>query len=396
MPDVLVAPDKFKGSLTARQVGAAVARGIGAVRPDLDVAVVPVADGGDGTLSAAVAAGFEWVPVLASGPTGGRVQTGYARRGDLAVVELADVSGLGRLPDRVLHPMTATSRGTGEVLGAAVDAGCRQVVLAVGGSASTDGGAGMVQALGGRLLDRERAPVGPGGGALSALATLDVEPMRERLAGVQVVLASDVGNPLTGTDGAAHVYGPQKGADDDQVRALDTALGHWADLVAETTGHELRDAEGAGAAGGVGFAALALAGARMRSGIDLVLELVGLDEWLSSGVRLVVTGEGSLDEQSLAGKAPVGVAAAAREHGVPVVAVCGRSTLDSGRLADAGIDAAYALRGLEPDPAASIADADRILERLAADIAADWLAGSEHRACDHSPAHGTTSTEGDR
>lgn len=364
VPDVVVAPDKFKGSLTALEVGGAVARGLRTVRPGLTVDVVPVADGGDGTLAAAVAAGFESVPVVASGPTGEPVKTAFARHGQLAVVEMADVSGLSRLPGGALRPLDATSRGTGEVIGAAVDAGCRTIVLGVGGSACTDGGAGLVQALGARVLDADGGELGPGGAALDRVDSVDLVPMRERLRGVEVVVACDVDNPLTGESGAAHVYGPQKGAEPDQVLALDGALARWADAVATATGDDRRTAPGAGAAGGVGFAAIALLDGRMRPGIDLVLELVGLDERLREGVRLVVTGEGSLDEQSLRGKAPVGVAARARAFGVPVVAVCGRTTLGSAELAAAGIEAAYALQDLEPDPVRSIADAAPLLERL--------------------------------
>lgn len=249
MARVLIAPDKFKGSMTAAQVGAAVAAGIRQVLPDASVTVVPVADGGDGTVAAALAAGFTAIPVVATGPTGEPVDTTYARRDDLAVVELADVSGLLRLPDGKLAPMSATSRGTGEVIAAAVAAGCRRVVLGIGGSAGTDGGAGLLQALGARLLDAEGTEIGGGGAALAQVATMDLTALRERMADVEITVACDVDNPLTGPHGAAAVYGPQKGADDRQVTALDAALTHWADIVAATTGADRRDVPGAGAAG---------------------------------------------------------------------------------------------------------------------------------------------------
>ncbi len=372
-PTVLVASDKFKGSLTAAQVAEAVAVGIHRVRPDAEVRAVPVADGGDGTLAAALAAGFAEVEVTASGPTGEPVATSYARRGDVAVVESADVSGLVRLPGGELAPMRSTSRGTGELVAAAVRAGCREIVLGIGGSASTDGGAGLVQALGARLLDGSGQDLGDGGGVLPGLRGVDLAALRELMAGVAVTVACDVDNPLTGPTGAAAVYGPQKGADPGQVRALDAALAHWADRVAGATGRDHRDDPGAGAAGGIGFAALALLDARLRPGIDLVLDLVGFHDRLV-GSDLVVTGEGALDVQTLHGKAPAGVAAAARGLGLPVVAVCGRNTLSLDQLHEAGIRAAYALSDIEPDLARCMSEGAFLLETLGARIAADHLA----------------------
>ncbi|MEV2221193.1 glycerate kinase, partial [Nocardia vinacea] len=372
MTRVLIASDKFKGSLTAAQVGAAVRGGIHRVRPGAEVLVVPIADGGDGTVAAASAAGFEAVLVTASGPTGEAVCTAYARRDDIAVVELADVSGLVRLPGGTFAPMTATSRGTGEVIAAAIAAGCRRVVLGIGGSAGTDGGAGLLAALGARLLDINGAEIGDGGAALARLHTIDLASVRERLAGVELTVACDVDNPLTGPRGAAAVYGPQKGADGNQVEVLDAALTHWADCVAVATGTDLRDRAGAGAAGGVGFAAVAVLGARLRPGIELVLELVGFAERVAAA-DLVVTGEGTLDEQTLYGKAPAGVATAAGFAGVPVIAVCGRNTLPVKRLHEAGFSAAYALADIEPDIARCFAEGELLLERLGVQIAAEHL-----------------------
>ena len=374
MPLVVIAPDKFKGSLTAPEVAQAVANGIAAVAPDAELRLVPVADGGDGTLDAALSGPFEAAPVTASGPTGKPVETSYARHGDTAVVEMADVSGLSRLPGGTLEPMGATSRGTGEVIAAALDAGCRKVVLGIGGSASTDGGAGLLVALGARLLDAAGEPVAEGGGALTDVATLDLASLHPGLAEAEVVVACDVDSPLTGPDGAAAVFGPQKGASPDQVRDLDHALTHWADLVAAATGADVRDAAGAGAAGGVGFAAMAVLGARLEQGVALVLELLDFEAQVA-GADLVVVGEGSLDEQSLRGKAPVGVAAVARTYGAEVVAVCGRRLIDDATLHAAGISAAYACADLEPDPARSMTDAARLLEQLGSDLARAHLAG---------------------
>lgn len=378
MTSVLLAPDKFKGSLTAAQVAEALAAGVRRVRPDVALAAVPVADGGDGTLAAAVAAGYTQVPVTVTGPTGEPLDTAFARRGDLAVVEMADASGLVRLPGGRLAPLTATSRGTGEAVAAAVDAGCTEVVLGIGGSASTDGGAGLVRALGARLLDRDGREPGEGGAALPDVATVDLAPLRERMAGVRVLVACDVDNPLTGPHGAAAVYGPQKGADPEQVRLLDDALAHWADVVARATGDDRRDEPGAGAAGGVGFAALALLDAGLRPGIELMMDLAGFHEWLAEA-DLVVTGEGAMDEQTLRGKAPAGVAAAARRAGVPVVAVCGHNGLEPALLREAGIVAVYALSDLEPDLRRSMAEAAPLLERVGERLAAEQIAAVSSR-----------------
>jgi glycerate kinase len=369
---VVVAPDKFKGSLTAAQVAARVAAGLTRAAPGVEVVQLPVADGGDGTLEAALSAGYRRVPVRAEGPTGEPVDTAYAERDGVAVVELADVSGLRRLPGGRPAALTASSYGTGQVIQAALDAGCRRIVLGIGGSACTDGGAGMVQALGGRLVDTGGGEVGRGGAALAAVRSLDLAGLHPALRRAEVVVASDVDNPLLGPRGAAAVYGPQKGASPTDVAELDAALARWADAVHRATGIDAAGTPGAGAAGGVGFAALAVLGARLQPGIDLILDLVGFREALG-GARLVICGEGSLDAQTLHGKAPAGVAAAARSAGIPVVAVAGRSLLSPAELEPAGILAAYALTDLEPDPARSMAEAGPLLERLAARVAVDWV-----------------------
>lgn len=371
MTHVLVASDKFKGSLTAAQVGEAVRLGLRRASLGLQIVVVPVADGGDGTLAAAIAAGYRAVPVTASGPTGQPVATSYARRGERAVVELADVSGLSQLPDG-LAPLTASSRGTGEVIAAALDAGCRQIVLGIGGSAGTDGGAGLISALGGKLFDAHGGEIADGGGALIDVERLELDGLQPRLADAEIVVACDVDNPLTGPRGAAVVYGPQKGASPDDVAHLDAALGRWADAVQAATGSDQRNAPGAGAAGGVGFASIALLGAHLRPGIDLILDLVDFHRHLA-GAQLVITGEGSLDEQTLHGKAPAGVASAAIAAGVPVVAVCGRNQLTDEQWRAAGISAIYSLGTLEPDAERSMADAAPLLERLAEVIADEHL-----------------------
>ncbi|MFB7109044.1 glycerate kinase [Streptomyces sp. NPDC056291] len=373
---VLVAADKFKGSLTAVQVAERVTAGLRRVVPDVEVEALPVADGGDGTVDAAVAAGFERREVRVAGPLGDEVTAAFALRGDTAVVEMAEASGLQRLPAGVFAPLTASTYGSGELLRAALDAGARTIVFGVGGSATTDGGAGMLAALGARFLDADGEPIPPGGGGLAELVRADLSGLDPRLAAVELVLASDVDNPLAGPKGAPAVYGPQKGASAEDVSTLDAALAHFAKVLEGVGGVGNRVAEyaaspGAGAAGGIGFGAMLL-GARFRAGIEVMLDVLGFAPALERA-SLVITGEGSLDEQTLHGKAPAGVAAAARAAGKEVVAVCGRLALEPEVLERAGIRRAYALTEVEPDVATCIADAGRILEQVAERIGRDRL-----------------------
>jgi glycerate 2-kinase len=373
---ILIAPDKFKGSLEAADVAAALAAGLSSVSTDFRIDEVPVADGGEGTVDAALSSGFTRVAVAVTGPIGNPVQASIAVRDQLAVLEMAAASGLGALPlapdgSPRFEPLRSTSFGTGEMIAAALDSGCREIVLGVGGSANTDGGAGMLSALGARLLDHQDQPVGPGGAGLGDLARVDLSGLDERLADTELVLAADVTNPLLGPAGAAAVFGPQKGAGPEEVETLERALRHFADVLAQALGADpelLASAEGAGAAGGVGFAALAVLRAERRPGIDVVLDFVRLDERLGDAA-VVITGEGSLDGQSLGGKTPIGVARRARAHGVPVViAVCGRSLISADEARAAGFDAVFALAEREPDPATSMRQARSLLHHLGADI----------------------------
>lgn len=369
---VVLAPDKFKGSLPAAAVVEALAVGLLAARPEVDIVRVPIADGGDGTVAAALSAGFAPVSVAATGPTGQPVSATYARRADQAVVELAGVCGLELLPDGVLDPLGASTYGVGQVLAHAISDGVTDIVLGIGGSASTDGGAGMLQALGARLLDADGQDLPRGGAALAELATLDLTGLRQTVGTTRIVVASDVDNPLLGDSGAAAVFGPQKGASPADVARLERGLERWADKVVEATGRDFVHHPGAGAAGGTGFAALALLGAELRPGIELMLDWLDFER-LVRRADLVVTGEGSLDEQSLAGKAPVGVARAAGRAGVPTVAVAGRTLLSDERLRQAGIARVYPLAALEPDVERSMANASSLLTQMGRRIAADWL-----------------------
>ena len=367
MPRVVLAPDKFKGTLTAAEVAQHLAEGIRSRRPDVELVTVPIADGGDGMLDAFETAGFHRVPVDAADAIGVIQPSRFVRRGRDAVIELAAVAGLARLGESRV-PLTATSWGVGEVMAAALDAGCRHLVLGVGGSASTDGGIGMLQALGARVTNAAGHDVGPGGLGAEAAARLDTIGLHPDLAHTTVDVACDVDNPLTGPYGAAVTYGPQKGADPEEVRLLDAALGNWADVVAAATGADRRDEPGAGAAGGVGFAAAAVLGAQLRPGVALVLDLVGFADALA-GADLVVTGEGSLDEQTLRGKAPAGVAAEASAAHVPTVAVAGRCSLDEQTWRRAGFDAVYTLVDEAEHPDESFDEPGRLLRAIGARLA---------------------------
>ncbi|MCO1337654.1 glycerate kinase [Kocuria polaris] len=371
---VVVAPDKFKGSLTGAEAAEAIAAGVREVFADAEIVTLPVADGGEGTVAAAVAAGFEQHTTTVAGPTGADHQAAFALRGPTAVVELAAASGLDALPAGP-DPMGATSRGTGDAIRAALDARARTIVLGVGGSASTDGGAGMLVGLGARLLDASGRVLPDGGAALARLACVDLSGLDPRIVTTSFTLAADVDNPLLGDRGAAAVFGPQKGADDAQVAELDAALARFVEVLDRVAGPDcagLAGQPGAGAAGGVGFAALALLGARRRSGFQVVAELVGLDAAIA-GADAIVTGEGSLDEQTLGGKAPAGVAAAAAQAGIPAFAVCGRSLLGDDARAAAGFASVVALTDLEPDPAVCMREA-AALARNAGRVIAQHLA----------------------
>jgi glycerate kinase len=374
---VLVAPDSFKGSLPADQVAAAVGTGLRTAAATagvtLDVLHRPVADGGEGTVAMVLAAGWDPLEVAVSGPAGDPVRAtlalspaGTPRR--TAVVELATASGLGLLPGGRPDPLRASTRGTGQLVAAALGSGVERLVLAIGGSATTDGGAGLATALGARFLDRTGAELPPGGGALSDLDRIDVSGLDPRLREVDVVVASDVDNPLTGPQGAARVYAPQKGASPEDVAVLDAGLARLAEVLRRDLGVDVARVPGAGAAGGVGAGALAFLGARLTPGIDLLLDLVGFDDALA-GSDLVVTGEGSVDAQTLAGKAPMGVARRAYGAGVPVLLLAGRIDLDDGARAafrDLGVVGCHALLDIEPDGAVAQRDAARLLTELAA------------------------------
>lgn len=322
---IVVAPQEFKGSLTAVQAAAAIATGLTRVLPDTTVEQVPLADGGPGTVAAVVAAaGGELRTVACRDPLGRPITAafGLVDGGRTAVVEMAAAAGLTLLRPEERDARRASTEGVGDLIRAAVGAGARRIVVGLGGSATNDGGSGMARALGVRFLDADGHELPPGGAALLHLARVDIAGLDPRLRNVEVIGATDVRNPLCGPEGASAVYGPQKGATPTEVAELDAALRHYADVLRRDLGVDVAEQPGAGAAGGLGAALVAFLGARLRSGFELVAEVVHLEPRLA-GADLVVTGEGRLDGQSLFGKTTVGVARLARRHAVPVVALCG-------------------------------------------------------------------------
>ena len=376
---LVIAPDSFKESLSAEDVASAIARGWQTVYPDADIRLCPMADGGEGTVDAVLAAsGGERRELTVRGPLGQPVQAhwGWLEDGQ-AVIEMAAASGLHWVEPAQRDARITTSYGTGELILAALDAGARRIILGIGGSATNDGGAGVLQALGVRLLDAAGEPLAAGGAALIDLQRIELDGLDPRIAGIEILVAADVDNPLCGPRGASHVFGPQKGANPAQVEQLDRALGHFADLMAATLGEDYREVPGVGAAGGLGFAARAVLGARFRPGIELVAELSGLAAAMQ-GADLAITGEGRLDGQSLHGKTPVGVARVAQAAGVPVVALAGSLGDGYQQVYEAGIEAAFSLA---PGPVSleqAMAEADLQLQSRAADIARLWRLAARH------------------
>ncbi len=341
----VVAPNAFKGSLTARQAAEAMAAGVRRAVPDAEVALVPVADGGDGLVAVlADALGGEILAREVHGPRVGTVRAEflYLAERRTAVIEMALASGLALLPDAERDPTQTTTFGTGELIAAALELGARRILLGLGGSATTDGGIGLAAALGARFLDSAGTEVRPVGGEMNRIERIDLEPLRRRLAGVAVEGVCDVDNPLLGPRGAAHVYGPQKGATPAQVKELDAGLARLAQVVARDLGREVAEVPGAGAAGGLGAGLMAFLDATLRPGVAAVLDLVGLEENLQAA-DLVLTAEGRIDGQTACGKAPAGVAAAARQAGIPCLALAGGLGEGVEELHAAGIAACFTI-----------------------------------------------------
>jgi glycerate kinase len=365
---VLIAPDCFGGTLSAVEAAEAIASGWRSGAPDDELVLRPLADGGPGFVDVLHAAlGGQLRHRSVSGPLGRPVDAIWLDHDGAAYVESAQACGLHLVPAARRDPLAATSIGVGELVAAARDAGARTVVVGLGGSSTTDGGAGLLRALGAVPVDAAGEVLPPGGGPLVDCAGLSGTP---RLDGIRLVAASDVENPLLGQHGAAHTFGPQKGADELAVRRLEKSLTRWADVLAEATGHDVRDQPGAGAAGGLGAALLAFGGT-VESGAGLVRRLTGLDQALA-GAELVITGEGSFDWQSLRGKLVTSVAAAASERGLPCVALAGQVSVGRRQAAAAGVERAYSVAEHAGSVEASMADPAGTLAALAADVAKHW------------------------
>ena len=371
---IVIAPDSFKDSLNAQSVADAIALGLADVWPEAQLIKCPMADGGEGTVESILAAcEGELRRTKVRGPLGATVDAawGWLPHNHTAIIEMAEASGLQLVPPGKRDACFSSTFGTGELIRAALDAGAERVILAIGGSATNDGGAGAMQALGVRLLDAQGQTLVPGGLALAKLGRIDLSDIDPRLAEVRFDIAADVTNPLCGPHGASVIFGPQKGASPEQVQQLDDALGHFAERCADVLGRDVKDEPGTGAAGGLGFAATAFLGAQFLAGVEVVAELVGLVEAVQ-GADLVVTGEGRFDAQTLRGKTPFGVARIARQHGVPVIVIAG--TLGEGyqALYEHGIDAAFSLASGPMTLEQACAEAPRLLRDRASDIARVW------------------------
>lgn len=364
---IVIAPDSFKGSLTAMEVATAIERGISEVFPDAIIDRVPMADGGEGTVQSLVdATDGEILTEQVTGPLGEEIDAEYGILGDgnTAVIEMAAASGLPLVPEDKRNPMLTTTYGTGELVKAALEHGCRKLIIGIGGSATTDGGAGVAQALGAKLLDDNGGEIGLGGGELARLAKIDMSTIDPRVAETETEVACDVDNPLTGPRGAAYVYSPQKGATPEMVKKLDIALKQFAEIVKCDLGKEVNDAPGAGAAGGLGAGLMAFLNAELKSGIDIVIEAAKLDEHVKDA-DLVITGEGMIDSQTIYGKTPIGVAKVAKRYDIPVLGIAGTLSDDCDVVYEHGIDA---LNSIAPGPISlndAMTNGDRLVEKAA-------------------------------
>ncbi|WKV10288.1 glycerate kinase [Thermoanaerobacterium sp. CMT5567-10] len=340
---ILVAPDSYKGSLSSREVIEAMTEGIRRV-VDAEILKVPIADGGEGTVDALIMSlGGKIIDVDVVGPLGNVVKGYFGVLNDgTAVIEMAASSGLNLVPNDMRNPLITTTYGVGQLIKEALDAGCRKFIIGVGGSATNDGGAGMVQALGVKLLDEDGKDISYGGGNLYRLKKVDISSIDKRVRESSFIVASDVTNPLCGENGASYVYGPQKGATPEMVEILDNNLRRYASVVKETLGKDFSDVPGAGAAGGLGFSLMAFLNAKIKSGIDIVMEASNIDEKIKS-CDIVITGEGNTDFQTAYGKAPAGIARIAKKYGKPVVILSGGLGKNYKELYDVGVTSMFSI-----------------------------------------------------
>ena len=381
MPKIVIAPQEFKGSLTAIEIARAIEIGVLRAIPDAATVLAPVADGGDGTLQALVdSSGGRIELATVTGPLGEEVvaEWGALGNGKTAVIEMARSSGLALVELDARDPRRATTKGVGDLIVEALNAEQSNFIIGIGGSATNDGGAGMMQAIGASLLDSEGRELGPGGAALANLDRIDVSDLDGRVRTASVVVACDVNNPLCGPTGASAVFGPQKGATPEIVAELDAALSHFADIMERDLGADVRDRAGAGAAGGLGAGLMALLDAELRAGVDIVLDAVGLAEQLD-GADLVITGEGQIDASTIFNKAPVGVARLASQRGIPVIALSGSLGAGYEGVHELGIDAVFTLvdRPMTLDEA--LEDTERLVSSLAEEATRAYAAGVRAR-----------------
>jgi len=342
---IVIAPDSFKGSVSAKDAALSIKNGIIKVYKDIDIVCIPMADGGEGTVQPMVdATGGKIIYTKVHGPMFREVDAFYGILGDgrTAVIEMAAASGLPLVSDDEKDPMNASTYGTGELIKHALDNGCERIIMGVGGSATNDGGQGMAKALGVSFLDKQGNDIGYGGGSLDKLYSIDVSGMDERINNCEVILACDVENPLCGPTGATYIFGPQKGAKDGVLEILDKNLEHYADVIKSTLDVDIKDYPGAGAAGGLGGGALAFLNAKMRKGVEIVIDMVELDGYVKDA-DLVITGEGMMDFQTQFGKTPFGVAKTAKKYDVPVIALVGKIGKGADALYDLGIDSIFSI-----------------------------------------------------
>lgn len=371
---IVIAPDSFKESLSALEAAEAIEKGFKQVIPDAQYVKVPMADGGEGTVKSLVdATGGEIISRTVTGPLGTPVEAFFGVLGNkkTAVIEMAAASGLHLVPAEMRNPLLTTTRGTGELIAAALDHGVKHIIIGIGGSATNDGGAGMAKALGALLLDGNGVEIGDGGGALQDLASIDISRLDPRIADLTMEVACDVDNPLTGAKGAAAIFGPQKGATPEMVNQLDRNLAHYAAIIERDLGKQIREVPGAGAAGGLGGGLLAFLPSELKRGVDIVIEATGLSQ-IVSDADLVITGEGKIDGQTIFGKTPIGVAKTAKKHGVPVIGIAGNVADDSTIVHDHGIDAVFSIVPGIVSLGDAFKHAGEYAERTAANIAVVW------------------------
>ncbi|WP_394150887.1 glycerate kinase [Vibrio maritimus] len=342
---IIIAPDSYKESLTAMEVAEAIEAGFKKIFTEAEYIKLPMADGGEGTVQSLVdATDGSIVTCDVTGPLGQTVEGFFGLMGDgsTAIIEMAAASGLHLVEPENRNPLLTTTFGTGELVKAALDRGVKHIIVGIGGSATNDGGIGMAQALGAKLLDVDGNALGFGGGELSKLASIDLSELDPRLTNIKLEVACDVDNPLCGPKGASHVFGPQKGATPEMVETLDSNLAHYAEVIKSTNGRDVVDTAGAGAAGGLGAALLGLFDAELRPGIQIVMDAVNLSEVVKDA-DLVITGEGRIDSQTIHGKTPIGVARTAKQYDIPVIAIAGSTAKDCAVVHEHGIDAAYSV-----------------------------------------------------